>query len=189
MCEADLIEVWNLNFLWSLDAWNLELSCLYTQRAGHGVRLSVVRMFIRLHQGAQKGNAANYWSLFEPHYKQNTYANPKRTAKSFVLLIGCIQTVICSNFFQKSFWPAAVSRFLLKEHLNCFISIDTGRTEKFHRQAAQKFSLKNARKTRTTVFSGLWNDFRRKTGAEKHFATGITPVAASARGITFIAKL
>ena len=22
------------------------------------------------------------WSLFEPHYKQNLYANPKRTAKS-----------------------------------------------------------------------------------------------------------
>jgi hypothetical protein len=38
--------------------------------------------FIRLHPGAQKGNAANYWSLFEPHYKQNLSANPKRTAKS-----------------------------------------------------------------------------------------------------------
>ena len=25
------------------------------------------------------------WSLFEPHYKQNLYANPKRTAKSFRL--------------------------------------------------------------------------------------------------------
>jgi hypothetical protein len=38
--------------------------------------------FIRLHPGAQKGNAANYCSLFEPHHKQNLYTNPKRTAKS-----------------------------------------------------------------------------------------------------------
>jgi hypothetical protein len=46
------------------------------------IRLSVVTRFIRLHPGAQKGNAANYCSLFEPHYKQNLYTNPKRTAKS-----------------------------------------------------------------------------------------------------------
>src|SRR5436190_3060421 len=46
------------------------------------IRLFTVTRFIRLHQGAQKGNAANYWSLFEPHYKQNLYTNPKRTAKS-----------------------------------------------------------------------------------------------------------
>src|SRR6185437_5897496 len=52
------------------------------QRAGLGVRLLVATRFIRLHPGAQKGNAANYWSLFEPHYKQNLSANPKRTAKS-----------------------------------------------------------------------------------------------------------
>ena len=55
---------------------------LYAQRAGHDVRLLVVMRFIRLHSGAQKGSAANYWSLFEPHYKQNLSANPKRTAKS-----------------------------------------------------------------------------------------------------------
>src|ERR1700749_4756399 len=55
---------------------------LYAQRAGRDVRLLVVMRFIRLHQGAQKGSAANYWSLFEPHYKQNLSANPKRTAKS-----------------------------------------------------------------------------------------------------------
>src|SRR5215467_14404289 len=73
---------------------------LYAQRAGHDVRLLVVTMFIRLHPGAQKGNAANYWSLFEPHYKQNIYANPKRTAKFFVLLIGCIQPVICSKILS-----------------------------------------------------------------------------------------
>ena len=46
-------------------------------------RLSVVTRFIRLHPGAQKGNAANLGSLFEPHYEQNLYANPKRTAKSY----------------------------------------------------------------------------------------------------------
>src|SRR6478752_2721676 len=46
------------------------------------IRLLVVTRFIRLHPGAQKGNAANYCSLFEPHYKQNLYTNPKRTAKS-----------------------------------------------------------------------------------------------------------
>jgi hypothetical protein len=55
---------------------------LYAQRAGRDVRLLVVMRFIRLHPGAQKGSAANYWSLFEPHYKQNLSANPKRTAKS-----------------------------------------------------------------------------------------------------------
>ena len=94
-----------------MDARNSKLPPLYAQRAGHGVRLSVVTRFIRLHPGAQKGNAANYWSLFEPHYKQNTYANPKRTAKSFVLFIGCIQTVICSNFSKNLFVPLPLPVF------------------------------------------------------------------------------
>jgi len=66
----------------SFDPLDFLMSPRYAQRAGHDVRLLVVMRFIRLHPGAQKGNAANYWSLFEPHYKQNLSANPKRTAKS-----------------------------------------------------------------------------------------------------------
>jgi hypothetical protein len=42
----------------------------------------LVTRFTRLHQGAQKGGAANLGSLSEPHHEQNPYANPKRTAKS-----------------------------------------------------------------------------------------------------------
>ncbi|MGO9585140.1 MAG: hypothetical protein ACLP2Y_02870, partial [Limisphaerales bacterium] len=38
----------------------------------------------RLHRGAQKGGATNLGSLFEPRHEQNLYANPKRTAKSFI---------------------------------------------------------------------------------------------------------
>jgi hypothetical protein len=38
-------------------------------------------VLIRLHQGAQKGDATNLGSLSEPRRKQNLYANPKRTAK------------------------------------------------------------------------------------------------------------
>jgi len=53
-----------------------------TSKSRTCVRLSVVTRFTRLHPGAQKGNAANYWSLLEPHYKQNLYTNPKRAAKS-----------------------------------------------------------------------------------------------------------
>jgi hypothetical protein len=59
---------------------------LYAKEPGFNARLFAVTRFIRLHQGAQKGNAANYWSLFEPHYKQNLYTNPKRTAKLFAPL-------------------------------------------------------------------------------------------------------
>ena len=44
----------------------------------------VVTRFIRLHPGAQKGDAANLGSLSEPRHEQNLYANPKRTAKSFI---------------------------------------------------------------------------------------------------------
>jgi hypothetical protein len=55
--------------------------------------------FIRLHPGAQKGNAANYWSLFEPHYKQNLSANPKRTAKSSFYSSEALRAL----FVQKSF--------------------------------------------------------------------------------------
>jgi hypothetical protein len=43
---------------------------------------SVVTRFIRLHPGAQKGDATNLGSLSEPRREQNLYANPKRTAKS-----------------------------------------------------------------------------------------------------------
>ncbi len=50
------------------------------------IRLFVVMRFKRLHPGAQKGSTANYWSLLEPHYKQNLYTNPKRTAKLYRLL-------------------------------------------------------------------------------------------------------
>jgi hypothetical protein len=94
--------------------------------------------FIRLHPGAQKGNAANYWSLFEPHYKQNLSANPKRTAKSFVLLIGCIQSVICS---KNLFYPAVFSCFSQRT-TNYFNNIHTGRMEKFQRQEAPENSSK-----------------------------------------------
>jgi|GEM_PF-5298742 len=41
--------------------------------------------FIRLHPGAQKGDATNLGALSEPRREQNLYANPKRTAKSFLL--------------------------------------------------------------------------------------------------------
>jgi len=67
--------------------------------------------FIRLHPGAQKGNAANYWSLFEPHYKQNLSANPKRTAKSSFYIsdaphLNFVQIIFPNcviNFFSKNF--------------------------------------------------------------------------------------
>lgn len=38
-------------------------------------------VIIRLHLGAQKGDATNLGTLSEPRRKQNLYANPKRTAK------------------------------------------------------------------------------------------------------------
>jgi len=56
--------------------------------------------FIRLHPGAQKGNAANYWSLFEPHYKQNLSANPKRTAKSSFYLSDASDLTFVQIIFQ-----------------------------------------------------------------------------------------
>ena len=83
-----------------MGGWILEHSLRTPKEPDMASGSQVVTMFIRLHPGAQKGNAANYWSLFEPHYKQNIYANPKRTAKSFVLLIGCIQPVICSKILS-----------------------------------------------------------------------------------------
>jgi hypothetical protein len=43
-----------------------------------------VTRFKRLHRGAQKGGATNLGSLSEPRHEQNLYANPKRTAKSFI---------------------------------------------------------------------------------------------------------
>jgi len=47
-------------------------------------------------------------SLFEPHYKQNLYTNPKRTAKIFIRLIlnRYYKRSACSNFsfgFQRPF--------------------------------------------------------------------------------------
>jgi len=68
------------------------------------IRLSVVMRFTRLHPGAQKGNAANYCSLFEPHYKQNLYTNPKRTAKSDSLSydLGYTKSSACSKNFRLS---------------------------------------------------------------------------------------
>jgi hypothetical protein len=86
-------------------------SPLYAQRAGHDVRLLVVTRFIRLHPGAQKGNAANYWSLFEPHYKQNLYANPKRTAKSSFYISDASAPIFVQIIFPQSripFFPVAL---------------------------------------------------------------------------------
>jgi hypothetical protein len=70
--------------------------------------------FIRLHPGAQKGDATNLGALSEPRREQNLYANPKRTAKSsssvksdpahFNLFKKC------SNFFRPIFpAPAPLS--------------------------------------------------------------------------------
>src|SRR5882724_9793659 len=73
---------------------------LYAQRAGHDVRLLVVMRFIRLHSGAQKGSAANYWSLFEPHYKQNLSANPKRTAKSSFYISDALHLTFVQIIFR-----------------------------------------------------------------------------------------
>jgi hypothetical protein len=52
-----------------------------------------VTRFKRLHRGAQKGGATNLGSLSEPRHEQNLYANPKRTAKSFIRY-NCIDEVI-----------------------------------------------------------------------------------------------
>jgi hypothetical protein len=52
-----------------------------------------VTRFKRLHRGAQKGGATNLGSLFEPRHEQNLYANPKRTAKSFICY-NCIDQAI-----------------------------------------------------------------------------------------------
>ena len=46
------------------------------------VRPLLVTRFIRLHRGAQKGDATNLGALSEPRREQNLSANPKRTAKS-----------------------------------------------------------------------------------------------------------
>ena len=46
------------------------------------VRPLLMTRFIRLHPGAQKGDATNLGALSEPRREQNLYANPKRTAKS-----------------------------------------------------------------------------------------------------------
>ena len=87
------------------------------KRAGLASGSPVVTRFVRLHQGAQKGNAANYWALFEPHYKQNLYTNPKRTAKLvYSVLIDCSAPSLFKmalNFlmapFQRSFSPLVLA--------------------------------------------------------------------------------
>jgi hypothetical protein len=82
------------------------------------IRLSVVTRFIRLHPGAQKGNAANYCSLFEPHYKQNLYTNPKRTAKSSINYLPDINWIVGKGrlfkkvlFFKEFFLHSAKKKF------------------------------------------------------------------------------
>jgi|SRR5665213_383071 len=57
---------------------------------------------IRLHPGAQKGDATNLGSLSEPRRKQNLYANPKRTAK------------LSNNIFSDAPHPEKVQTFLKK---------------------------------------------------------------------------
>jgi hypothetical protein len=83
----------------------------------------VVTRFTRLHQGAQKGNAANYWTLLEPHYEQNLYTNPKRAAKSQSHTNRVILPVICSII------PSGI---LFKEQKT--VSKNTTRTAIQHRQ-------------------------------------------------------
>jgi hypothetical protein len=84
-----------------------------------------VMRFIRLHPGAQKGNAANYWSLFEPHYKQNLSANPKRTAKSLF----CLSDASHLNFVQIIFFRRKFLKELQlmshRSHRKRFASRDT----------------------------------------------------------------
>lgn len=96
-----------------LNSSPIRASPLYAQRAGRDVRLLVVTRFIRLHPGAQKGNAANYWSLFEPHYKQNLSANPKRTAKSSFYISDASHLTFVQIIFtnRKIFSQRAVTRF------------------------------------------------------------------------------
>ena len=88
LCAATCLKASAFEFDWPLvegvlcpGTGTLRLRLVHT-KSRICIRLSVVTRFIRLHPGAQKGNAANYCSLFEPHYKQNLYTNPKRTAKS-----------------------------------------------------------------------------------------------------------
>jgi hypothetical protein len=52
------------------------------KKAGLASGLNGDEVIIRLHRGAQKGDATNLGTLSEPRRKQNLYANPKRTAKS-----------------------------------------------------------------------------------------------------------
>jgi hypothetical protein len=100
----------------------------------------VVTRFKRLHPGAQKGNAANYLPLFEPHYEQNLYANPKRTAKSsFYIFDGG-----APSFVQNFFMPWAFSwvfRFS-KNIAEYFPRRKTHRTEALVRQGLQRIFLK-----------------------------------------------
>jgi hypothetical protein len=84
--------------------------------------------FKRLHRGAQKGNAANYWSLFEPHYEQNLSANPKRTAKFFVLKFDAEKR----NSFNKSFRPRKIFK-----RTSTNLSLKTRRMEYLKRQGAE----------------------------------------------------
>jgi hypothetical protein len=83
------------------------------RKAGLASGLRGDEVLIRLHQGAQKGDATNLGSLSEPRRKQNLYANPKRTAKFFKqhsfrrIRAGKVQTI-----FKKLF-PIFPARHLL----------------------------------------------------------------------------
>src|SRR6185503_9107117 len=107
-----------------------------------------VTRFIRLHPGAQKGSAANYWSLFEPHYKQNLSANPKRTAKSSFTISDALHL----NFVQIIF-PSR--KIFLKELLTESNNSQpfTVRTEQGLRQVTQTFLWK--------IFSMIFYNFLR----------------------------
>jgi hypothetical protein len=93
-----------------------------------------VTRFKRLHRGAQKGNAANYWSLSEPHYEQNLSANPKRTAKFFVLIFDAERP----DSFNKSFSPSENFQKNIATHW----SLKTRRMKYLRRQGARANLLK-----------------------------------------------
>jgi DNA end-binding protein Ku len=113
----------------------------------------VVTRFIRLHPGAQKGNAANYWSLFEPHYKQNLYANPKRTAK-FSFYISDARDLT----FVQIIFSTLGKIFSLKEHQLHFQQLFIVRIEKQARQAAPAFREKKYENNLLMVFCRPWKN-------------------------------
>ena len=113
----------------------------------------MVTRFIRLHPGAQKGNAANYWSLFEPHYKQNLYANPKRTAK-FSFYISDARDLT----FVQIIFSTLGKIFSLKEHPLPAQQLFIVRIEKQARQAAPAFREKKYENNLLMVFCRPWKN-------------------------------